>query len=58
MEMRFSSEEESFLADEVKALLEKGVIKYHNISLIFRVPESDDSFKMILNLIFILKWRQ
>lgn len=27
MEMRFSSEEESFLADEVKALLEKGVIK-------------------------------
>ena len=25
--MRFSSEEESFLADEVKALLEKGVIK-------------------------------
>ena len=56
MEMRFSSKEELFLADEIKNLLRKGVIKESQheegefISPIFLVPKSEGSFRMILNL--------
>ena len=56
LEMRFSSKEELFLADEIKNLLQKAVIKESQheqgefISPIFLVPKSDDSFRMILNL--------
>ena len=56
MEMRFSSKEEVFLADEVKNFQQKGVIKESQqeeggfISPIFLVPKSEDSFRMILNL--------
>ena len=56
LEMRFSSKEELFLADEIKNLPQKGVIKKSQheegefISPIFFVPKSDDSFRMILNL--------
>ena len=56
MEMRFSSKEELFLADEIKNLQQKGVIKESQheegefISPIFLVPKSEDSFRMILNL--------
>ena len=58
MEMRFSSKEELFLADEIKNLLQKGVIKESQhgegefISPTFVLPKSEDSFRMILNL----KW--
>ena len=56
MEIRLSSKEELFLADEIKNLLQKGVIKQSQheegefISPIFLVPKSEDSFRMILNL--------
>ena len=56
MEMRFSSKEESFLADEIKNLQQKGVIKKSQheegefISPIFLVSKSEGSFRMILNL--------
>ena len=54
--MKFSSKEELFLADEIKNLQQKGVIKESQheegefISRIFLVPKSEDSFRMILNL--------
>ena len=56
LEIRFSSKEELFLADEIKNLLQKGVIKKSQheegelISPIFLVPRSEDPFRMILNL--------
>ena len=56
MEMRFSSKEELFSAEEIKNLLQKGVIKESQheegefISPIFHVPKSEDSFRIFLNL--------
>ena len=50
MEMRFSSKEELFLADEIKNLQQKGVIKESQheegefISPIFLMSKSEDSF--------------
>ena len=55
-EMRFSSTEELFLAEEIKNLLQKGVVKesHHEegelTSPIFLMPKSEDSFRMILKL--------
>ena len=54
LEIRFSSKEE--LRDEIKNLLQKGVIKESQheegefISPIFFVSKSEDFFRMILNL--------
>ena len=56
MEMRFSSKEELFLADEIKNLLQKDVIKESQhkegefMSPIFLAPKSEDSFRVILDL--------
>ena len=56
MEMRFPSKEKLFLADEIKSLLQKGVIKKSQdeegkfMSPMFLVPKSEYSFKMIWNL--------
>ena len=56
MEMSFFSKEELFLADEIKNLLQKGVIgesKHEEGEFkfqIFLVLKSEDSFRMILNL--------
>ena len=56
LEMRFSSKEELFLADEIKNLVQKGVIKESQheegefISPIFLVQKSEDFLKMILKL--------
>ena len=55
MEMKFSSKEQLVLADEIKNLLQKGVIKESQheegefISPIFPVPKSEDSVRMIIN---------
>ena len=55
LEMRFSSKEVLFLADEIN-LLQKGVIKESQheeeefTSPIFLVPKSENSFRIILNL--------
>ena len=52
--MKFSSKEELLLADEIKNLLQKDIIKKSQhkelelISPIFLVPKSEDSFRMIL----------
>ena len=52
MEMRFSSKEELFLADEIKNLLQKAVIKESQHekeefrSPIFLVPQSEYSFRI------------
>ena len=54
--MRFSSKEELFLADKIKNLLQKGVVKESQheegefTSPIFLMPKSEDSFRMILKL--------
>ena len=54
LEIRFSSKEE--LRDEIKNLLQKGVIKESQheegefISPIFLVPKYEDFFRIILNL--------
>ena len=54
LEMRYSSKEE--LRDEIKNLLQKGVIKESQheegefISPIFLVPKYEDFFRIILNL--------
>ena len=56
MEMRFSSKEELFLACAIKNSLQKCVIRESQneegefVSLIFLVPKSEDSFRIILNL--------
>ena len=56
LEMRFYSEEQLFLADEIKNLLWKGVIKESKheegefISPVFLMPKSEDSIRMIINL--------
>ena len=53
-EMRFSSKEELFLADKIKNLLQKGVVKESQheegefISPIFLMLKSEDSFRVIL----------
>ena len=56
METRFSSKEKLLLANEIRNLFQKGIIKESQheegefISPIFLVPKSEDSFRMILNL--------
>ena len=57
LEIRFSSKKELFLADGIKSLLQKGAIKESQheegefISPILIVSKSEDSFRMILNIL-------